>query len=61
MVTSADIRDQIAERECQAIISALEQAAGNQTEAAKKLGMTRRTLIYRMEKHGLKPPPASRR
>jgi two-component system NtrC family response regulator len=41
-------------------VSALEACNGNQSEAAKRLGMTRRTLIYRMEKHGLKPPPASR-
>jgi DNA-binding NtrC family response regulator len=43
-----------------AIVKALEDCHGSQTEAAKRLGLTRRTLIYRMEKHGLKPPPASR-
>lgn len=41
--------------------TALEAAGGNQTEAAKQLGISRRTLIYRMEKHGLKPHPESRK
>jgi DNA-binding NtrC family response regulator len=54
------IRDRFAELERAAIISALEACGGNQTEAAKRLGLSRRTLIYRMEKHGLKPQPASR-
>jgi two-component system, NtrC family, response regulator AtoC len=55
-----DMRDHIAEVERQAILAALEACEGNQTEAARRLGLSRRTLIYRMEKHGLKPPPASR-
>src|SRR5206468_704136 len=42
-----------------AIVRALDACKGNQTDAAKLLGLTRRTLIYRMEKHGLKSPPAS--
>jgi two-component system NtrC family response regulator len=37
------------------ILRALEQAKGNQTKAAKYLDISRRTLIYRMEKHGLSP------
>ncbi len=32
---------------------ALEKFAGNQTQAARFLDISRRTLIYRMEKHGL--------
>jgi two-component system response regulator AtoC len=35
------------------IIRALRQTKGNQTEAARKLGVTRRTLQYRMEKYGV--------
>jgi DNA-binding NtrC family response regulator len=31
---------------------ALEKFAGNQTQAARYLDISRRTLIYRMEKHG---------
>jgi DNA-binding NtrC family response regulator len=56
-----DVRDRMAELERNAIIAALDACRGNQTEAAKQLGLSRRTLIYRMEKHGLKPPPASAR
>ena len=56
-----DVRDHIADLERTAIAAALEASGGNQTEAAKQLGISRRTLIYRMEKHGLKPPPSSRR
>ena len=36
------------------IASALERFGGNQTRAAAYLGITRPTLIYRMEKYGLK-------
>ncbi len=36
------------------IIKALEKNKGNQTRAAEYLGITRPTLIYRMEKYGLK-------
>jgi two-component system NtrC family response regulator len=36
------------------IIKALEKYKGNQTRAAEYLGITRPTLIYRMEKYGIK-------
>jgi DNA-binding NtrC family response regulator len=36
------------------IIKALEKRKGNQTKAAEYLGISRPTLIYRMEKYGLK-------
>jgi transcriptional regulator with PAS, ATPase and Fis domain len=36
------------------IVKALEKNKGNQTRAAEYLGITRPTLIYRMEKFGLK-------
>jgi two-component system NtrC family response regulator len=35
------------------ISRALEKFSGNQTQAARYLDISRRTLIYRMEKHGL--------
>ncbi|MBC7105729.1 MAG: hypothetical protein H5T97_07305, partial [Firmicutes bacterium] len=34
-------------------IKALEKTGGNQTRAAQLLGITRSTLIYRMQKHGI--------
>jgi two-component system, NtrC family, response regulator AtoC len=52
------IRQQLAEIERAAIVEALEQTGGNQTHAAQRLGVSRRTLIYKMEKYGLKPPPS---
>jgi len=40
--------------EKQLLIKSLEKHKGNQTRAAEYLGITRPTLIYRMEKYGLK-------
>ncbi len=36
------------------LLRALEKYSGNQTQAARYLDISRRTLIYRMEKHGLR-------
>jgi transcriptional regulator with GAF, ATPase, and Fis domain len=36
------------------ICQALERNGGNRTKAAKELGLTRNTLLYRMQKHGLR-------
>jgi DNA-binding NtrC family response regulator len=38
------------------ILQALELAAGNKSRAARLLGLTRRTLYSRMERHGLRRP-----
>jgi len=43
-----------------AVIAALEACGGNQTQAARRLGMSRRSLIYKMERFGLKSPPKGR-
>jgi DNA-binding NtrC family response regulator len=53
-----DVREHIADLEREAIVAALDATGGNQKLAAQKLGVSRRALIYRMEKHGLKPLPA---
>ncbi|HMG52791.1 MAG TPA: sigma 54-interacting transcriptional regulator, partial [Kofleriaceae bacterium] len=60
-LTLGGMRDQIADMERATIAAVLESCGGSQTEAAKQLGISRRTLIYRMEKHGLKPPPGARK
>ena len=39
--------------ERQMILQALRQCGGNQTHAARQLGMSRRTLAYRLEKYGI--------
>ncbi|GIX07513.1 MAG: hypothetical protein KatS3mg115_1916 [Candidatus Poribacteria bacterium] len=41
------------EVERQLILAALQRAGGNQSQAARLLGVSRRKLQYRMEKHGL--------
>ncbi|MBT8492074.1 MAG: sigma 54-interacting transcriptional regulator [Deltaproteobacteria bacterium] len=60
-IDPSDMRGTIADVERQSIVAALEACDGNQTKAAKKLGISRRSLIYKMEKHGLKKPPRSAR
>jgi DNA-binding NtrC family response regulator len=39
-----------------AILDALQKTGGNQSRAAKLLGMTRRLLITRIEQYGIKRP-----
>ena len=41
------------ELEIELIRQALKRTEGNQTHAARLLGITRSALLYRMEKHGL--------
>jgi transcriptional regulator with GAF, ATPase, and Fis domain len=38
------------------ILDALDKHAGNQTRAAKSLGITRRALIVRLERYGIARP-----
>jgi two-component system, NtrC family, response regulator AtoC len=56
---AVDVREHIAGIEREAIVAALEACGGNQTHAASRLGMSRRTLIYKLEKYGLKKKPGS--
>ena len=56
-----DLRDDLAAIEKQRIIDALEQCDGNQSRAAKLLGMPRRTLISRIEAYGLPRPRKGKR
>ncbi len=44
-------------QERQHLIAALEQAGWNVTKAARALDISRDTLRYRIDKHGLQPPP----
>jgi DNA-binding NtrC family response regulator len=59
VAASSDMRGHLAEVERAAIVAALEAEDQNQTRAARRLGLSRRALIYKMEKYGLKPPPGS--
>jgi two-component system response regulator AtoC len=42
--------------ERQRILDALEQCGGNQTRAAEALGISRRTLVYRLDELGVARP-----
>jgi DNA-binding NtrC family response regulator len=48
------MRDQLADLERRRIEEAMAAENGNQTRAAKRLGISRRALIYKLEKHGFK-------
>jgi DNA-binding NtrC family response regulator len=56
------LREHVGSVERDAIIKALADNNYNQTHAARQLGISRRALIYKMEKYGLKqPPPGQKR
>lgn len=55
--TEGRLREHVDSVERDAIIRALAESNHNQTHAAKRLGVSRRALIYKMEKYGLKRPP----
>jgi len=47
------LRDAVELAERQAIAAALAAAAGNRREAAKRLGVSLRTLFYKMDRYGI--------
>ena len=49
-----DVRARVAEVEREAVIDALQATGGNQTRAAKQLGISRFALIRLIEKHDLR-------
>lgn len=53
------LREHVDSVERDAIIKALADTNHNQTHAAKRLGISRRALIYKLEKYGLKRPPGT--
>jgi two-component system response regulator AtoC len=55
------LRERVDETERKAIVAALESTRWNQSRAAGVLGISRRALIYKMERYGLKPLPNSQR
>ena len=57
--TDGRLREHVDSVERDAIFKALAESNHNQTHAAKRLGLSRRALIYKMEKYGLKSPPGA--
>ncbi len=53
---AGDLREQLAAAERQRILDTLERCGGNQTLAAKLLGIPRRTFINRLEEYGVSRP-----
>ncbi|HVZ74509.1 MAG TPA: sigma-54 dependent transcriptional regulator, partial [Polyangia bacterium] len=49
---SGPMRAQLAEMEERAIREALDAEGGNQTRAARRLGLSRRALLYKLDKYG---------
>jgi two-component system, NtrC family, response regulator AtoC len=54
--SAPDLRAEVAALERQRILDALEKCAGNQTQAAKVLGMPRRTLVKRLTAYDIPRP-----
>ncbi|HEX4476245.1 MAG TPA: sigma 54-interacting transcriptional regulator [Polyangiaceae bacterium] len=52
--SSSTVKDKLADLERRSIEEALSAEGGNQTRAARRLGMSRRALIYKIEKYGLR-------
>ena len=53
---SESLREQLQREEKARVLDALVRARGNQTEAAKLLGVARRTLINKIEAFGIERP-----
>jgi DNA-binding NtrC family response regulator len=52
--SAAAIRDRVAEVERHSIAEALEASGGNRMKAAERLGISRRALLYKLAKYGIK-------
>ena len=47
------MRDRLDDVERRALVEALRVTAGNRTHAAKRLGISRRALLYKLKKYNL--------
>jgi DNA-binding NtrC family response regulator/pSer/pThr/pTyr-binding forkhead associated (FHA) protein len=53
---AGSVRDRMEELERRSIEEALAAESGNKTRAARRLGLSRRALIYKLDKYGLRRP-----
>jgi transcriptional regulator with PAS, ATPase and Fis domain len=53
---SGTLQDGVAAAERERILKALDSCAGNQTRAAKMLGVSRSTLLRKLDRHGISRP-----
>lgn len=53
-LASGTLREQVAAYEASLVARTLEATKGNQSEAARRLSVSRMTLIEKMKRHGLK-------
>ncbi|MCA9588433.1 MAG: hypothetical protein KC657_24115, partial [Myxococcales bacterium] len=58
--TGASLRESLSEAERAAVVDALEKTGGNQSAAARMLGIGRHALITRMHAFGLARPKKTR-
>jgi transcriptional regulator with AAA-type ATPase domain len=49
----APMRDRLDDVERRALVDALRESGGNRTHAARKLGISRRALLYKLKKHNI--------
>jgi transcriptional regulator with PAS, ATPase and Fis domain len=56
-ISGGGVKDKLEKIERASIVKALADENGNQTRAAKRLGMSRRALIYKMGKYDIKRQP----
>ncbi len=54
--TSGELKSQTEQLEKAVVTKALTECHGNQTYVAKRLGISRRILRYKMDRYGIKPP-----
>lgn len=57
----ASLRDSLRRAERERLLEVLHETHWNLAHAAARLALPRNTLLYRMERQGLRPPPPSRR
>jgi DNA-binding NtrC family response regulator len=56
VASATNLKDEREAAERRAVLEALEKTGGNQTKAAELLGVSRRTLVTRLQQYGMTKP-----